>query len=76
LSQISRSFSLTLVAFWLAMGCQKAPPPEPVATAELAPPPAPVVVTSAAEARHIFDTRCVVWLRLAMPRRDSHNWVG
>jgi mono/diheme cytochrome c family protein len=51
---------LTLVAFWLATGCQKAPPPVPVATAELAPPPAPVAVTPAADARHIFDTRCVV----------------
>jgi mono/diheme cytochrome c family protein len=58
MTPISRNLSLAFVATGLALGCQKAPPPAPVDTSELM--PAPVVVTPAAQARHIFDTRCVV----------------
>ncbi|HEY4103123.1 MAG TPA: c-type cytochrome [Polyangiaceae bacterium] len=43
----------------LLAGCQKAPPPAPAET-ETVRPPAPVVPTPAAEARHLFDTRCAV----------------
>jgi hypothetical protein len=43
----------------LASGCQKSSPPTPRGSAELMPPPLPPP-TPAAEARHIFDTRCVV----------------
>jgi hypothetical protein len=56
----SRRFMPGFAAIACALGCQKAPPPTPADTAELMPPPAPLVVTPAAEARHIFDTRCVV----------------
>lgn len=44
----------------LLANCQKAPPPAPVETASVPPPPAPIALSPAAEARHIFDTRCVV----------------
>jgi mono/diheme cytochrome c family protein len=56
----SRYFLLSFVTMGLALGCQKAPPPAPVETAAPLPPPAPVALTPAAEARHIFDTRCAV----------------
>src|SRR5882757_6875948 len=48
------------VVIGLALGCEKAAPPAPPETAEPLAPPTPVVLTPAAEARHIFDTRCVV----------------
>jgi len=44
-----------------ASSCQKTAPPPPVDSAELMPPPLNVPPPSpAAEARHLFDTRCVV----------------
>jgi mono/diheme cytochrome c family protein len=57
---ISRYLLLFLVAAGGALACQKSPPPTPAATTEVVAPPAPIVVTPAAEARHIFDTRCAV----------------
>lgn len=60
MTPISRYFMLGSLAIALGPSCQKAPPPAPAETAELMPPPAPIAVTPAAEARHIFDTRCVV----------------
>jgi mono/diheme cytochrome c family protein len=61
LKQFSYYSVLSLVS-GLVLGCQKSPPPPPApaATAEVEAPEAPVVVTPEAEARHIFDTRCVV----------------
>jgi mono/diheme cytochrome c family protein len=56
---ISRHLLQALVAASCAFACQKFAP-APAETAEAVPPPAPVVVTPAAEARRIFDTRCVV----------------
>lgn len=56
----SRYLLLFFLAAGGALACQKSPPPTPAATTEVVPPPAPIVVTPAAEARHIFDTRCAV----------------
>jgi mono/diheme cytochrome c family protein len=60
MTPISRCLLLSFGATGLMLGCHKAPPPAPAETVEPVPPPAPVVVTPAAEARHIFDTRCAV----------------
>lgn len=60
MTQIVGRFVKSCVATALLVGCQKAPPPAPAAVE--APPPIPtaVVLTPSAEARHIFDTKCVV----------------
>jgi hypothetical protein len=61
MTQIMGQLARGCVVTGLLLGCQKAPPPAPVATVE-APPPIPtaIVLSPSAEARHIFDTRCVV----------------
>ena len=62
MTRLVRCF-VTVVAFaGLAWGCQKAPPPAPaLASSEPpAPEPAAVVTPPDVEARHLFDTRCVV----------------
>jgi mono/diheme cytochrome c family protein len=60
MTPISRYFTLACLTNGIALACQKAPPPTPADSSELMPPPAPLVVTPASEARHLFDTRCVV----------------
>ncbi|HTA93644.1 MAG TPA: c-type cytochrome [Polyangiaceae bacterium] len=60
MTQILGRFAKGCMLAVLLIGCQKAPPPAPTATVEAPPIPTAIVLSPSAEARHIFDTRCVV----------------
>ncbi len=60
MTQIVGRFTKGCMVAVLLIGCQKAPPPAPTATVEAPPIPTAIVLSPSAEARHIFDTRCVV----------------
>ncbi len=51
---------VALGAGLLLAGCKKEPPPSPAPTTAKPPPPAPPPPNPAAEARTVFETRCVV----------------